>query len=75
MSAADLLVGNCKNPRGKPDIVHLLPEHIAASILEKERRIAEIVRRIQKLLARSLEKTRQLLESYRPGKGQRPRRR
>jgi hypothetical protein len=52
VSAAELLVKNCKNPR---DIVHLLPEQIAVSILETEQRIAEIVRRIQKLLARSLD--------------------
>jgi rRNA pseudouridine-1189 N-methylase Emg1 (Nep1/Mra1 family) len=40
-----------KNPRAKEDIVHLPLERIAASILDKEQRIAEIVQRIQKLLA------------------------
>jgi type I restriction enzyme M protein len=53
--AADLLANNCnldrKNPRGKEDITHLPPGQLAASILEKEQRIAEIVGRIQKLLA------------------------
>ncbi len=55
--AAELLANNCnldrKNPRGKEDIAHLPPEQIAASILEKEQRIAEIMGRIQKLLAKS----------------------
>jgi hypothetical protein len=55
--AAELLASNCnldrKNPRAKDDIAHLPPEQIAASILEKEQRIAEIMRRIQKLLAES----------------------
>jgi hypothetical protein len=57
--AAELLASNCnldrKNPRAKEDIAHLPPEQIAASILEKEQRIAEIMGRIQKLLARSAE--------------------
>jgi type I site-specific restriction endonuclease len=52
---ADLLAGNCnldrKNPRAKEDIAHLPPEQIVASIIEKEQRIAEIMGRIQKLLA------------------------
>jgi type I restriction enzyme M protein len=52
--AAELLASNCnldrKNPRAKEDITHLPPEQLAASILEKERRIAEIVERIQGLL-------------------------
>lgn len=39
-----------KNPRGKEDITHLPPEQLAASILEKERRIAEIIGKIQGLL-------------------------
>jgi type I restriction enzyme R subunit len=42
---------DCKNPRAKEDIAHLPPEQIAASILEKEQRIAEIMQRIRKLLA------------------------
>ena len=57
--AAELLSNNCnldrKNPRGKEDIAHLPPEQIAASILEKEQRIAEIMGRIQKLLATSVD--------------------
>jgi hypothetical protein len=44
-----------KNPRAKGDIAHLPPEQIAAGILEKEQRIAEIIGRIQELLARSAE--------------------
>jgi type I restriction enzyme M protein len=55
--AAELLANNCnldrKNPRAKEDIAHLPPEQIAASILEKEQRIAEIMGHTQKLLARS----------------------
>jgi type I restriction enzyme M protein len=54
--AAELLASNCnldrKNPRAREDVAHLPPEQIVASILEKEQRIAEIVGRIQKLLAR-----------------------
>lgn len=54
--AKDLLANGCnldrKNPNGKEDITHLPPEQLAASILEKERRIAEIVKGIQKLLAK-----------------------
>lgn len=52
---AELLAGNCnldrKNPRAREDIAHLPPEQIVASIIEKEQRIAEIMGRIQKLLA------------------------
>ena len=54
---ADLLAAGCnldrKNPRARQDIAHLPPEQLAASILEKEQRIAEIMGRIQKLLAQS----------------------
>jgi type I restriction enzyme M protein len=54
VSAEELLAGGCnldrKNPRAKEDITHLPPEQLAASILKKERRIAEIVNRIQGLL-------------------------
>jgi type I restriction enzyme M protein len=39
-----------KNPRGKEDVAHLPPEQLVESILEKERRIAEIVGRIKALL-------------------------
>jgi len=52
--AEELLANNCnldrKNPRAKQDITHLPPEQIVASILEKERRIAEIMERIRGLL-------------------------
>jgi type I restriction enzyme M protein len=54
--AADLLAAGCnldrKNPRSQEDIAHLPPAQLAASILEKERRIAEIVQGIQQLLAK-----------------------
>jgi len=40
-----------KNPHAKQDIAHLPPEELVASILEKERRITEIVADIQRLLA------------------------
>jgi len=55
--AAELLVNGYnldrKNPSAKDDIIHLPPEQLAASILDKERRIAEIVGKIQGLLAKS----------------------
>jgi hypothetical protein len=38
------------NPSAKDDITHLPPAELAASILEKEKKIGEIVGRIQKLL-------------------------
>ena len=54
--AAELLANGCnldrKNPSAKDDITHLPPEELAASILKKELRIAEIVKGIQKLLAK-----------------------
>jgi type I restriction enzyme M protein len=40
-----------KNPSAKDDFVHLPPEQLAADILKKEQRIAEIVAGIQKALA------------------------
>ena len=53
--AATLLENGCnldqKNPRAKQDIEHLPPGVLAASILEKERRIAAIVADIQRVLA------------------------
>jgi type I restriction enzyme M protein len=56
VSARDLLAANCnldrKNPNTKNDIAHLPPEQLVASILEKEQRIAEIMKRIQALLAK-----------------------
>ena len=49
--AAELLANNCnldrKNPNAKEDITHLPPEQLAASILEKEKWIIEIVEKIQ----------------------------
>ena len=39
-----------KNAQAKEDITHLPPEQLAASILEKEHRIVEIVGTIQRLL-------------------------
>jgi type I restriction enzyme M protein len=54
VSAAELLSNGCnldrKNPHAKEDIMHLPPQQLAANILDKEQRIAEIVRRIQKLI-------------------------
>jgi type I restriction enzyme M protein len=54
VSAAELLANNCnldhKNPNAKKKITHLPPEQLAASILEKEKRIIEIVEKIQGLL-------------------------
>lgn len=54
--ATELLANGCnldrKNPRGKEDITHLPPEQLATSILEKEQRIIEIMKNIQKLLAK-----------------------
>lgn len=41
-----------KNPRAKEDITHLPPAQLAADILKKEQRIAEIMGNIQKLLAK-----------------------
>jgi type I restriction enzyme M protein len=40
-----------KNPRAKEDIAHLPPDQLAADILKKEHRIAEIVTDIQKALS------------------------
>lgn len=54
--AAEVVVNGCnldrKNPRAKEDITHMPPEQIAADILKKEQRIAEIMENIHKLLAR-----------------------
>ena len=41
---------DCKNPRAKEDITHLPPDQLAADILKKEQRIAEIMGKIQGLL-------------------------
>ena len=57
VSAKDLLANNCnldrKNPAAKEDVAHLPPKQLAQSILQKEKQIAEIVGRIQKLLSGS----------------------
>jgi type I restriction enzyme M protein len=56
VGAEELLAANCnldrKNPNSKNDITHLPPEQLVASILEKEQRIAEIMKRIQGLLTK-----------------------
>ena len=55
--ATELIANGCnldrKNPRAKEDITHLPPEQLAASILKKEQRIAEIMGNIKALLAKS----------------------
>ena len=52
--ATELLANGCnldrKNPRAKEDITHLPPEQLAADILKKEQRIAEIMGDIHRLL-------------------------
>jgi type I restriction enzyme M protein len=57
VSAAELLANGCnldrKNPRAKEDITHLPPAQLAADLLKKEQRIAEIMGNIQKLLTKS----------------------
>src|SRR6266850_1630738 len=54
--APELLANNCnldrKNPRAKEDITHLPPDQIAADILHKEHRIAEIMGNIRSLLTK-----------------------
>ena len=54
VSAEQILANGCnldiKNPRAKQDLEHLPPEQLAQEILEKELRIAEIMREIQGLL-------------------------
>ena len=56
VAAADLLANKCnldrKNPRGNEDITHLPPEQIAASILQKEQRLVEIMTEIRALLTK-----------------------
>jgi type I restriction enzyme M protein len=55
--AAELLANGCnldrKNPSAKEDITHLPPDQLAASILQKEQRIAEIMGNVRKLLAKT----------------------
>ncbi len=52
-----ILSNNCnldiKNPNAKQDFQHLPPEHLADNILQKELRIAEIMREIKELLGRT----------------------
>jgi len=54
--AAELLANGCnldrKNPRAKEDITHLPPAQLAADILKKEQRIAEIMGNIRNLLTK-----------------------
>lgn len=54
---AELLANGCnldrKNPRGKEDITHLPPAQLAADILMKEERIAEIMSRVRGLLTKA----------------------
>jgi type I restriction enzyme M protein len=56
VSAKELIANNCnldrKNPSAQEDIAHLPPEQLAADILKKEKRIAEIMGKIQKILAK-----------------------
>jgi len=51
-----ILGNNCnldiKNPNAKQDFEHLPPEQLADDILQKELRIAEIMREIKELLGR-----------------------
>ena len=52
---ADLLANNCNLDRKNPDAadaIHLPPQQLAATILEKEQRIVDIVVGIKELLAR-----------------------
>src|SRR5438034_6888920 len=53
--ASELLANNCnldrKNPRAKEDATHLPPDQLAADILKKEQRIADIIGRIQEQFA------------------------
>lgn len=42
---------DCKNPNSQQDFEHLPPEHLVADILEKDRRVAEIMVEIKQILA------------------------
>ncbi|WP_421700654.1 type I restriction-modification system subunit M [Ancylobacter sp.] len=57
VSAKDLLDSGCnldrKNPRAKVDFEHLPPEQLADDILQKELRIAELMREIKAVLGAS----------------------
>ena len=54
MTADKIIENNCnldiKNPNAEDDIEHLPPEHLAASILQKELHIAEIMQEVIVLL-------------------------
>ena len=54
--AAELLASGCnldrKNPRAAPDLEHLPPEQLVESILEKERRIIDIMGEVRATLAK-----------------------
>ena len=56
--AEELLANNCnldrKNPRGGEDFEHLPPEQLADDILQKELRIAELMREIKAALTRGM---------------------
>jgi type I restriction enzyme M protein len=58
ISVEELLANSCnldrKNPRVKEDIAHLPPTQLSASILEKELKIVETVKRIQALLKKDV---------------------
>ncbi|RUR75320.1 hypothetical protein ACF3DV_27155 [Chlorogloeopsis fritschii PCC 9212] len=41
---------DCKNPNSQEDFEHLPPEQLMADILEKDRRVAEIMAEIKALL-------------------------
>ena len=41
---------DCKNPNNQQDFEHLPPEQLVADILEKDRRVAEIMAEIKALL-------------------------
>ena len=43
-----------KNPRARGDITHLPPDQLAASVLQKEERIAEIMIEIKRALGEPL---------------------
>ncbi len=54
ISAAELLASGCnldrKNPHAKADLEHMPPDQLADGILEKELRIAELMREVKKVL-------------------------
>jgi type I restriction enzyme M protein len=56
VSVEELLTANCNldrsNPNARKDITHLPPDKLAASILDKESRIIDIIDNIQGLLAK-----------------------